>query len=76
MFVLVGSFSFGDGIMAKDYNTGEFYWSSLSDKQILYFKRIEYAKKFLENLKMNNDIIYDECNGAIKIAKIALEFID
>ena len=76
MFVLVGSFSFGDGIMAKDSNTGEFYWTSLSDKQILYFKRIEYAKKFLENLKTHNDIIYDECNGAIKIAKITLEFMD
>jgi hypothetical protein len=76
MFVLVGSFLFGNGIVAKDSNTGEFYWSSLSDKRTLYFKRIEYARKFLENLKMNNDIIYDECDGAIKIAKITLEFMD
>lgn len=57
MFVLVSYFSFGVGVMAKDSNTGEFYWSSLSDKQILYFKRIEYAKKFLENLKMNCDMM-------------------
>lgn len=72
-YVIINLSEMCTSILAKEHNTKELFWTTLENPDVLYFRHIKYAERFIEKMKINEDTIYEESSTNIKIAKIDLK---